>query len=1003
MNFIKKNKIFLGFASLSLLSVAISCSNNSKVENNKTKKQNLTDKKSELKKLLSDDILNIGSDQKSDFETKIENAKSFNELNKISADLNKIKESSIGAKSIEELKTYAINQLSNLRDIKNYESKITLANEKASLVNIIKEIEEEVSKQGDFQDSDKERSKTEFNKLVSEDSFAEVSVFELYNPTPNFLGPQPRTKNEVLPTAFIKNLSLWKAKVKPKYSWFLDTSITNARYETTAAKANQSGELLVSITFFNKFDDSQVNTKTFKISGFKSNPQGLDDDGTILTSNTERLSTPDEQYVALDQKERFNLDDSKYVTVLKEQLRVSDWKNLRKDANTTTEEQVKKYNEKAKEVGLSSYESTALKGFSLPKYKADGSFEGFSINTERLIPMGPTWADALGGRSTYQIGGLSRRITNKNYLNIAKQSYSVSFSNQKVTELESEKLVIQRDLQFKDHLEKFAENIKDQTNREKYLQLIKDAKSNPYYLKQHEAAIWDIIASENTPQFASDTYVKYLNGEREFYNEIVDKLDVRQDTKDNLKKEIANLNQFYNVERLGNDGTTPSGTMWIMDYEIPADGKYPTKFYFGTNLHVADSISKKRNLFSGLGLIRLNGDNNGIFNNFKIIEMEVENETFTSFMLNPEVINVVFDGRDYLNTSPKDFITESQKSAFNDAEEFLDFAVIEIDFSKVDFNKMFAQGSKSLEFEKEKSKENFAAWVTNNYAKWEDKDKAKFKSESYLKNYKKIEFPLATKGQYDWSKLDQIFALGFPKSISKGFYDYFFKPYIDDDQKERGEWSHSLWTNADHKFYDIQVTEDGPQGDIDLINRGNFLSYNIGFRSFAYKPGLTDAFLAAPLVGENPDPIKNMYVSTQDDKKYINYGLEYLPRWFTPGFGASGSSLRTQNNEIVAIYHATNPGSNTGLAAAFRSEGFDYNGMFGNYKLPQYDLIYGGGKEQKNSYRQAMLKLNENNPNAKTYLFPEGFNKIPKEFEFKETDGYIKFADQTKQEKGKNE
>ncbi len=49
----------------------------------------------------------------------------------------------------------------------------------------------------------------------------------------------------------------------------------------------------------------------------------------------------------------------------------------------------------------------------------------------------------------------------------------------------------------------------------------------------------------------------------------------------------------------------------------------------------------------------------------------------------------------------------------------------------------------------------------------------------------------------------------------------------------------------------------------------------------------------------------------------------------------------------------------------FRSPGKDYNKLFGNYNLPQYDLIYGGGKDQKNSYRQA-LEAKYKSMNGKT-------------------------------------
>ncbi|MBN4084457.1 MULTISPECIES: Ig-specific serine endopeptidase MIP [unclassified Mycoplasma] len=998
MNFISKKKIFLSFASISILPIAISCSTDNNSKNNGIN-NNSEHKKQEVRDILNDDFLNIDSNKKQELNTRLETANKNTVVDQILSEARELKNNSLKNKGIEQIKTYALDKLSNLRNLKNYEARITSESNKENLVDIIKEIDLDIKNQGQITDAEKEKATKEFSKLVDSNGFKEVSVFELLNTTPSFTPQQGHIKSEVLPTTFIKNISTWVAKIKPKYSWFLNSFITNARPEDSLAQANQKGELLLSIVFQNKFNENQQYTESYKISGFKSNSQGLDDDGTILTSSTERLKTPDEQYVLMNQKERFNADDSKYINVLKEQLRLNDWKELRKDAKNVTDEEIAKYNKEAEKVGLSSYESSALKGFSIPKYKSDGSFEGFSLNTERLIPMGPTWADALGGRSTFQIGGLGRRITNENYLNLAKQTYSVTFSNQSITELESERVEIQRNLKFVDHLSNFANNIKDQTTKDKYLKLINDAEGQQYYLEPYESQIWDIIAKETTDTHASDLYKKYLNEERNFYKEKVNNLKVREETKKLLNETIDNSNSFYNLDSLGNTGTSPSGTMWIMDYEEPVNGQYPTKFYFGTNLHVADSIAKNKRMFSGIGLTRLNGDNNGILNNFKLMEMEVENGTFTQFTMNPETVRRVFDGRDYLKSSPSEFITSTQKEIFKDAEEFLDFAVIEIDFGKIQNNRVSGTGS----FQPSSiTPQNFAKWVTNDYANWEEKDKTKFKSESYLKNYKKIEFPLATKGNYDWSKLDQIFALGYPKSISSGFQDYFLKPYIDDDQRARAEWSHSLWTNADHKFYDLQATEDGPQGNPELLKRGNFLSYNIGFRSFAYKPGLTDAFLAAPLVGDKPDPKKNIYVSTDDNKKYINFGLEYLPRWFTPGVGASGSSLRTQNNEVVAIYHATNASSNTGLAAAFRSEGFDYGGMFGKYTLPQYDLIYGGGKDQKNSYREAMKKLFEKGEIKNTHLFKNGFDNIPKGFEFKETNGFIKSTDLEKEE-GKNE
>ncbi|WP_120160771.1 hypothetical protein [Mycoplasmopsis bovirhinis] len=44
----------------------------------------------------------------------------------------------------------------------------------------------------------------------------------------------------------------------------------------------------------------------------------------------------------------------------------------------------------------------------------------------------------------------------------------------------------------------------------------------------------------------------------------------------------------------------------------------------------------------------------------------------------------------------------------------------------------------------------------------------------------------------------------------------------------------------------------------------------------------------------------------------------------------------------------------------FKSEGFGYQGLYGQYNLPQYDLVHGGGKDQNNSCRETMFKTSLN-------------------------------------------
>lgn len=91
--------------------------------------------------------------------------------------------------------------------------------------------------------------------------------------------------------------------------------------------------------------------------------------------------------------------------------------------------------------------------------------------------------------------------------------------------------------------------------------------------------------------------------------------------------------------------------------------------------------------------------------------------------------------------------------------------------------------------------------------------------------------------------------------------------------------------------------------------------------------------------------MKHMFGS--ELKKYFNTGLQYMLRDYTPIGGSSGSSVRNQRNEVIGVHSTIFQTAGIDYVAALRSEGYNYNGAFGTYNLPQYDLIYGGGKDQK--------------------------------------------------------
>ncbi|UWV77662.1 DUF31 family protein [Mycoplasmopsis cynos] len=107
-------------------------------------------------------------------------------------------------------------------------------------------------------------------------------------------------------------------------------------------------------------------------------------------------------------------------------------------------------------------------------------------------------------------------------------------------------------------------------------------------------------------------------------------------------------------------------------------------------------------------------------------------------------IKKIFTGDNYLKTKPSDFLADEQKTKYADNEEFIDFAVLEIDFKDLGLS------------------ENEIKEVTNDYANLDQSKKVKFISNSYLKDYSKIDFPLSRKKLDNEYKGDSLYILGYP-------------------------------------------------------------------------------------------------------------------------------------------------------------------------------------------------------------------------------------------------
>ncbi|WAM02746.1 hypothetical protein ONA02_02930 [Mycoplasmopsis felis] len=137
---------------------------------------------------------------------------------------------------------------------------------------------------------------------------------------------------------------------------------------TRAKNDNKTGNLTAYINFKNKLNNVSQTVKV-NLSGLKSNPLGVDGNGTFSEEPNEDLKSDLELYYELNQDERFKLDDEKYLNVLRRRLagREIDTLNKRRpELVSNNQDNIKKYNDLADKLGLSNYESAAWKGFGLP-------------------------------------------------------------------------------------------------------------------------------------------------------------------------------------------------------------------------------------------------------------------------------------------------------------------------------------------------------------------------------------------------------------------------------------------------------------------------------------------------------------------------------------------------------------------------------------------------------------------------------------------------------------
>lgn len=331
--------------------------------------------------------------------------------------------------------------------------------------------------------------------------------------------------------------------------------------------------------------------------------------------------------------------------------------------------------------------------------------------------------------------------------------------------------------------------------------------------------------------------------------------------------------QSYSIEfntegRVDRESQSESGTMWILDFEKTTDNSYPTKWYFGTNLHVADGFVKDKMKNFIIRKLAKDADTS------KTLTPISGGKDFESFyflrkLVDLDMLKVVFSGADFLNTNPGDYLTQDLKDKYPNLQEFIDFAVIEIDFSKLQANNDSFSGTTigdnglgidlQTKYQQEfNDPKKFAEMITFGYANESNKENhIKFKSDTYLNNYKQIDAPILSQKSKDQPYSgDDLYILGFPSS--QGDFYLNDPEYATSEEKElysRREELFSIWVNSEPIYYktwnDPSKKENKAQYSDEVLNKGNYLSNSLGYRTFVEMPGVLDSFISATHTGKS--------------------------------------------------------------------------------------------------------------------------------------------------------
>lgn len=192
------------------------------------------------------------------------------------------------------------------------------------------------------------------------------------------------------------------------------------------------------------------------------------------------------------------------------------------------------------------------------------------------------------------------------------------------------------------------------------------------------------------------------------------------------------VNQLKNTFSLGFKscgGGAGFGTGWILDYKLTEDNTYPTTWYFATNSHVIHNLKVKNDTITP---DRYEIENEPYYNTKEVYLETVKDprigKEFGTSLNNPDnfirkavpadKVKTIFIGNDFLTTSPKNFTKDPK---WQDMEEYIDFAVMEVTFSSPEEAKEITQDyvsdkSRHFKYKKESLLKNPSNIKENNFS-----------------------------------------------------------------------------------------------------------------------------------------------------------------------------------------------------------------------------------------------------------------------------------------------